>query len=87
MDHIQEYQSLQESADESQFIHFEIIDKSIEQANRGISLYILVNTIREKDPLASILTYFICHIFIVFITKTHKITEIQEYTRLINHKE
>ena len=57
------------TADESQFIHFEIIDKSIEQANRGVSLYILVNAIREKNPLSSILTFFICHIFFVYYYK------------------
>lgn len=57
------------TADESQFIHFEIIDKSIKQANRGVSLYILVNAIREKNPLSSILSFFICHIFLVFYYK------------------
>ena len=75
------------TADESQFIHFKIIDKSIEQANRGVSLYILVNAIRKKNPLSSILTFFICHIFLVFTTKIHKMIDNQEDTKLINYKE
>ena len=37
--------------------------------NRGVSLYILVNAIREKNPLSSILTFFICHIFLQYCVK------------------
>ena len=75
------------TADESQFIHFEIIDKSIEQANRGVSLYILVNAIREKNPLSSILTFLYAISFLFITTNIHKIIENQEDTRLINYKE
>ena len=74
------------TADESQFIHFEIIDKSIEQANRGVSLYILVNAIREKNPLSSILTFLYAISFLFITTNIHKIIENQEDTRLINYK-
>ena len=40
----------------------EAVNGCIEQANGGICLHILVNAVREKNPLSSVRTFFVCHI-------------------------